>query len=140
MKIIYKLAIIAIVLSATSAARAQEYCIAEKLNTDMTGVWTGEDTYSLVFRKDVQGRMCIELVEPNSVIVRKVRDVVVIKGEIRHLTYYTPISDGYVGYMNIVIKGDEMKFHWFSSYGNKQGEDTYIRKSVPKPKPNVKDE
>lgn len=134
MKIIYKLAFAALLLAAASPATAQEYCIAEKLNTDMTGVWTGEDSYSLVFRKDKQGRTCVKLVEPNSVISRTVRDVVVVKAEIRHLTYYTPISDGYVGYMNIVIKGDEMKFHWFGSYENKQGEDTYVRKPATKPR------
>lgn len=134
MKIIYKLAIIAILVTATSTARAQEYCIAEKLNTDMAGVWTGEDSYSLVFRMDKKGRTCVKLVEPNSTTYRKVRDVVVVKGEIRHLTYYTPSTDGYVANMNIVIKGDEMKFHWFGSYENKQGEDTYIRKRLPKPR------
>jgi hypothetical protein len=133
MKIVYKLAIVAILLTATSAAKAQEYCIAEKLNTDMTGIWTGDDSYSLAFRVDKTGRTCVKLVEPNSTTFRKVRDVVVVKGEIRHLTYYTPSTDGYVANMNIVIKGNEMKFHWFGSYENKQGNDTYVRKPPTKP-------
>lgn len=134
MKIIYKLVLVAILLTASSTIYSQEHCISEKLNTNMTGVWTGEDSYSLVFRKDLKGRTCVKLVEADSPILRKIRDIVIVKGEIRHLTYYTPSTDGYVAHLNINTKGNEMKFYWFSSYQNLHGEDTYVRQPSTKPK------
>lgn len=115
---------------------AQEYCFKDKLNQDLSGTWTGEDSYSLKFRKDRVKGTCVSLVEPSTNTVRKIVNVIVVNGNLRHLTYYTPSTDGYVSNVNISVKGEEMKFHWFSSYENKEGDDTYIRqKAGPTLKP-----
>jgi hypothetical protein len=127
MKIFMKLTIALVIAFGCVAAYGAEKCTSEPIRADLTGTWTGEDTYSFVFRMDANNRACISIVEPDTTTYREVRDIVVVNGELRHLTYYTPSTDGYVSCVNIKFKGDEMKFHWFGSFRLKQGDDTYVR-------------
>ena len=132
-----KLTIALVIAFGCVAAYGAGNCTSEPIKTDLTGIWKGEDTYSFVFNKDANGRVCITIVEPETNTYREVRDIVVVKGELRHLSYYTLSTDGYVSCMNVMVKGDEMSFHWFSSFRLKQGDSLYIR---ARPKTNAKDQ
>lgn len=127
MKIVLKLAIAVIFVFGHQVVFGAGSCTDVPVKMNMAGTWIGTDSYSFQIRQDRRGWVCISIIEPHSKIVRTVRDIVVVNSEIRHISYYTPSTHGYVIYVNIKITGDEMKFHWFSSYDNEQGDDTYLR-------------
>ncbi len=127
MKIFLKLTIALVIGFGCVAAYGIETCTSEPIKANLTGTWTGENSYSFVFRKDANDRVCISIVEPDTTTYREVRDIVVVSGELRHFSYYTPSTDGYVSCVNIVINGDEMRFHWFGSYKLRQGDSAYFR-------------
>lgn len=105
-----------------------EFCSKEPVDSkSISGKWKGSDSYYLQFRINKEKRLCVSILEDNSTIERSIKDVVIVKGKLRHLTYYTPSTDGYVVYANIEFTGDEMKFYWYSSYENQSGEDSYYR-------------
>ncbi len=132
MKIVIKLAIAAIFVFGPNVVFGAGNCTNEAVKMKIAGTWIGTDSYSFQIRQDRRGRVCISIVEPRSKIVRYVRDIVVVNGEILHISYYTPSTHGYVIYVNIKISGDDMKFHWFSSYDDEQGDDTYVRQKAKK--------
>lgn len=106
---------------------AAEYCSEQKIDQKIAGTWKGSDSYALQMRINNQSKLCVLMVDKeNQNVARSIRDIVIVDGNLKHLTYYTPSTDGYVVYSNIQFTGDEMKFYWYSSYENQSGEDSYF--------------
>jgi hypothetical protein len=123
-----------LVIGMSAITNVSQSCTDQKLKDDLRGDWKGEDDYSLRISADKNGRSCFSIVDPYTKIVRNVRDVLIIDGELRHLAYYTPITDGYVVCVNIKLSKDSLSFDWFSSYGPKSGKDIYVRTPTPSTK------
>lgn len=104
-------------------------------NKRLDGDWKSEDSYLRRIRTTRRGKTCFSMVEAGSRTVRIVRDVVIIKGQLKHLAYYTPLTDGYVTYVNFKVTDEKMTFDWFSSYGRKSGKATYVRVEKSRPGP-----
>lgn len=105
---------------------AAEYCSEQKINQKITGTWKGSDLYALRMHINSQNNLCITIIDETSNTERNIRDIIIVNGKLRHLSYYTPSTDGYVIYANIEFTGEEMKFYWYSSYKNQSGEDSYF--------------
>lgn len=124
-------------MAAAGAATAAngEFCASEKIDRDITGDWKGSDTYLLRIRHEEYGYTCVSIVEKGTKTVRIVRDLVVVNGELKHLTYYTPSTGSIVVYANIKFDKGTMFFDWYSSYDLKSGSDTYALQIPPTHKP-----
>ncbi len=110
----------------TATASNGEFCAGEKIDRDITGDWKGSNSYYLHIRHEEYGYTCISIVEPGKKTVRNVRDIIVVNGELRHLTFFTPSTGAIVVYSNIKFDDREMKYDWFSSFDLRQGKDTYV--------------
>jgi hypothetical protein len=109
-------------------AFAGEYCSQDSTTQKLNGDWVGSDSYYFSIRMNDSNKICITILEDGTTTVRNIRDIVIIDGKLRHLSYFTPITKAYVVYTNIEISGNDMNFDWYSSYDNRGGKDTYSRK------------
>lgn len=118
-------------LYATAAFAAdEEFCTTEKLMQSLDGAWKSHDSYFLKIRTRSDGQVCFSIDGNGDATVRRVRDVVIINGQLKHFTSYTPKTDGYVVYVNLRVAKDKMRYHWFSSYKLKSGDDTYEKQKA----------
>ncbi|MDQ3797849.1 MAG: hypothetical protein M3384_00215 [Acidobacteriota bacterium] len=127
---VIKIAICLLFIGCVNAYGKSEYCSADRINQKIAGIWQGEDSYYFKFRINKAGKLCISILEDSSDTVRNIRDIVIINGKLKHLTYFTPLTRGYVVYANIEFKGEEMNFDWFGSYESKSGKASYHRREV----------
>ncbi|MBK9439498.1 MAG: hypothetical protein IPN51_16265 [Chloracidobacterium sp.] len=116
-----------IILALSSIIFAGETCTSQKVTDRLNGVWEGDDSYFLKFRTKA-GKLCVSVVDEEGNVTRTIKDIVVVKGRLVHLSYYTAMTGAYVVYVNIKVSGDKMKFDWFSSYDLQTGTDTYERR------------
>jgi hypothetical protein len=124
--------VIVISISFTVNVFAAEFCSEQKINQKIVGTWKGSDSYALQMRINNKSKLCISLVDEEPTVARSIRDIIIVSGKLKHLSYYTPSTEGYVVYSNIEFTENEMKFYWYSSYDNQSGEDSYFL-VTPKP-------
>ena len=128
-RILFTGLIIIILMFGGTNSYAAEYCSTQQVDQNISGKWKGSDSYYLIFNINKENRLCISILEDNSKIERNVRDIVIVDGKLKHFTYYTPSTDGYIIYSNIKIDGNEMQFHWYGTFGDRYGTDTYYRQN-----------
>lgn len=124
--------VIVISIFCTANIFAAEFCSEQTINQKIAGIWKGSDSYALQMRISDKSKLCISLVDEEPTVARSIRDIIIVGGKLKHLSYYTPSTEGYVVYSNIEFTENEMKFYWYSSYYNQSGEDSYF---LVNPKP-----
>lgn len=125
-KLVIKIALFVSIFGCVNAF-AGEFCSADRINQTLDGKWKGTDSYYFSIRTSSTNKLCIEILEDETDTVRNIRDIIIIDGKLRHLTYFTPSTQAYVVYTNIKLEKDGFSFDWYSSYANKGGKDTYYK-------------